>query len=784
MIKKSIIFGLILMMNQIVFAQRVVGYFPYYRSTTQANAVQYSKLTDVIYAFAQLNNDGSLTIMGQSVFDAVKAKTTSNNVKLWVAIGGWGLSYNFSSVSADATKRATLANACLTLCQTHNLAGIDIDWEFPAAGEKANYTAMLKDIKTKLGSTYKLSAALGGEKQHTVGVEPACFQYLDYFNIMSYDAPVGTYSNHTAVQFLKDAFKIYTDLGCPASKIVGGSAFYSRCAAEATFADISASNPSGFYNDADGIFNLYCYDSKPTLEAKVDYVMQNGGNGLMIWELSQDRNDQYSLLNAVFDKMKVYQGPSCSAPNLGTDKTLCGVSGGLTLNSGLTAQSYRTFTWTKGGVTTGGNTATLTGVTTAGTYVVKADSAGKCSKTDTIIVSATLPSVNLGSAITLCTNPTETLNAGVSGTGITYSWTKNNATIANATSQTLIVSAAGTYKVTVAASGCTSQNGSVTVSSNLVNAPSVIVCKAGVANLKVTDAGTSYEWFNVLTNGSVLASGATYSPTVNANTSYYVGRANTLTTATLGKTSVSGWSAAVVNYANKFQLTKTTTLESVDLVAAASGNVTLVILAKDGATTVTTKTVSVVAGTNTAILNISLPAESYFIYATTAPAGTLTIDGTAGASDYTSNGITLYKSAYDSWGSSVSFTNPGTNYGFFYNFKFTSGSGNSCARTKVDVKIDALNCLPTGIDSEKIDGTLTIYPNPTEGEVSIQIPSTLKGSNVTVTLVNALGNVVNQFELNNVSEIENLNLGNLPKGLYLLKLNSDLGTYTSKVFVK
>lgn len=783
MIKKSIIFGLILMMNQIVFAQRVVGYFPYYRSTTQANAVQYSKLTDVIYAFAQLNNDGSLTIMGQSVFDAVKAKAASNNVKLWIAIGGWGLSYNFSGVAADATKRATLANACLSLCQTHNLAGIDIDWEFPAAGEKANYTAMLKDIKTKLGSTYKLSAALGGEQAHTVGVEAACFQYLDYFNIMSYDAPIGTYGNHTAVQFLKDAFQMYKTLGCPVSKIVGGSGFYSRCAAEATFADISASNPSAYYNDADGINNGYCYDSKPTLEAKVDYVMQNGGNGLMIWELSQDRNDQYSLLNAVFDKMKIYQGPGCSAPNLGSDKTLCGVSGGLTLNSGLTSQSYRTFTWTKGGVTTGGNTATLTGVTTAGTYVVKVDSAGKCSKTDTIIVSATLPTVNLGNAITLCSKSTETLDAGVSGTGITYSWTKDNAAIANANAKTLLVSTAGTYKVTVSASGCSNQTGSITVSSNLVNAPSVTICKAGVANLKVTDAGTAYEWYNASTNGTLLASGATYSPTVNSNTSYFVGRANTLTTTTLGKTSLSGWASTATFYANKFSLTASSTLSQVSFQTSAAGDVTLNILASDGSTVVSTKTVTVTSGINTATLDIALAAGTYYIAASSTPAGQLYFDGSAASTDFVSNGITVFKNAYTSWSSPI-YSGVDNGYGFFYNFKFTSGSGLSCARTQVDVKIDAVNCLPTGIDNNDIDGSLTVYPNPTEGDITIQIPSTLQGNNVNVTLVNAIGNVVNQLELTNVAEIENINLSNLPTGLYLLKLNSKIGNYTSKVFVK
>jgi len=520
--KKLGLFIAVLMVSFSSIAQRVVGYFPYYRSTTQANAVQYSKLTDVIYAFAQLNSDGSLSIMGSTIFDAVKSNCQSKNVKLWIAIGGWGLSGNFSTVAANANTRTTLANACLTLCQTHNLAGIDIDWEFPTAGEKANYTAMLKDIKTKLGSNYKLSAALGGEQQHTVGVEAAAFQYLDYFNIMSYDAPTSKYNNHAAVQFLKDAFQIYKALGCPVSKILGGSGFYSRCAAEATFADISASSPSAFYNDADGVYNNYCYDSKPTLEEKVDYVMQNGGNGLMIWELSQDRNDQYSLLSAVYNKMQAYQGPTCSSPTLGGNKSLCGTST-INIPTGLSAQSYRTFTWYKNGVVTGGNTTSLS-VTSAGTYKVKVDSAGKCSKVDSVVISSTLGAVNLGSTINLCSPATDTLDAGLSGTNYTYVWKKDAANIAGATNKTLIVKYPGTYNVTVSASNCSSVNGSVTVTSSHPLVQDVQRCNAGAVTFNITNgqSGDVFEWYAASTGGSALATGTSYSPTISQTTTYYV----------------------------------------------------------------------------------------------------------------------------------------------------------------------------------------------------------------------------------------------------------------------
>ena len=61
---------------------------------------------------------------------------------------------------------------------------------------------------------------------------------------------------------------------------------------------------------------------------------------------------------------------------------------------------------------------------TAGEYEVISNESG-CVKTSNVNVLDNLPSVDLGSDITLC-NPSEaTLDAGVGGEGITYEWRLN-----------------------------------------------------------------------------------------------------------------------------------------------------------------------------------------------------------------------------------------------------------------------------------------------------------------------------------------------------------------------
>ncbi|MEY5048754.1 MAG: endoglucanase-related protein glucosyl hydrolase family 9 protein [Bacteroidota bacterium] len=769
-----------LLFTQVSFSQHVIGFFPNWRNAGDENKIQYDKITDIIYCFIQPDASGnfpqfsSWSSSDQTKFNNIKTNAAANNVRVRISSGGAGSAYMYSPLAANATYRQNFAASVANFIVANNIDGFDVDWEFPSNAERGNLDLLLAEFRSefnkKESAGYRhiyLGIDVGGEQGHTNYFTTKFVDYCDEVNIMAYDL-AGGFSSVTLANKSFDIWKTY--LGASnAKKLVQGVPFYTSN--QGMYNGVAypyATNASKAY---DGTISGYTtdgtnYNAAPALKSKIDYVMTNGGGGVMIWELSQDILDanyyQYSLLSAINLAIAPYK-ITCESPNLGPDVSLCGV-GSVNLTTGLSAKTGRTFTWYKDGTTTGANSPSLNSISSAGKYWVVVDSVGKCQKVDTIKVSSTIGTINLGSTTTLCSNPTDTLDAGISGAGISYSWYKDNALISGQTAKTLIVNTSGTYKVSLSANGCSSVSGSVVVSSNLVNVPSVEICKAGAVTLQVTDAGSNYDWFSSQTGGAALKSGsATYSTNVSSNTSFYVGRANTLTNTTLGKTSISGWAAGVVNYANKFQLSKASTLVSVNFVAGAAGNVTLVILANDGSTQVATKTVSVVSGENTALLNILLPAETYYIYANSAPAGTLTMDGTASATDYVSNGITLYKNTYDSW-SGAAFSTAGTNSGFFYNFKFTSGSGDNCARTKVDVIINP-NCNATGIEDVE-NYTFQLYPNPSKG--SLNIKSETKISKIQI--LNALGSIVREFRGENISE-NSLSLEGLPKGYYIVKIN-------------
>jgi hypothetical protein len=147
--------------------------------------------------------------------------------------------------------------------------------------------------------------------------------------------------------------------------------------------------------------------------------------------------------------LTVFEQPSVS---LGGDDTLC-VGQNIVFDAGNPGSTYL---WSDGST---GQTFDFVGSSpVAATDVwVRVTNAGGCIATDTVRLRVIAsPVVNLGSDSILCAGGSVTLNAG--NVGSTYLWSNGS------TSQTLTVTAAGTYSVTVTnANGC-SATGSLTIS--------------------------------------------------------------------------------------------------------------------------------------------------------------------------------------------------------------------------------------------------------------------------------------------------------------------------------
>jgi hypothetical protein len=523
--------------------------------------------------------------------------------------------------------------------------------------------------------------------------------------------------------------------------------------------------------------NFYLVDNNPTdaVKATMPIPAKNAQFGLMVggtrnpssytdqtinYQQTEGGIDYNACLVGVLAYINSIVAPVAQhpSPNLGPDQSLCGVTS-IVLNSNITADGKKTFTWQKNGTTVqaASTTANTYTITAAGTYTCLLDSAGKWSSSDDITITATLPAVNLGSALQLCNPATATLDMGAAGTGYTYQWKKNNVTIVGETSKTLLVSSAGTYLGTLSATGCTSTSGSIVVTSALPIAGNDTLCAAGTANLTITGSGGPYQWYSASTAGTLLTTGTSYSPSVTATTTYYVQDGSSVSV-TAGPSSTSNPLSSASNGGNvgfRFTAAKAFTITQMKVLpfvysCGSTDNVTVTFQLIQGGTTLGTYTSTAVpcTGTQSGPFNtfytlnfatpISVPAAGS--YTLTPSGGNALAWFSAGANFTTMDAAGVMDITDDTRDDNAS-SFPG-----IFDIKIQSGS--SCARTPVYAVVNAAfpNCraIVTKQAQTITFGALTAkqYGDPTftlTATASSGLAVTYTSSNTAVATVSSAG---------------------------------------------
>jgi GH18 family chitinase len=307
-------------------AQRIVGYMPYW--VGDANLIQYSKLTHINYAFALPNADGSLKpISDPGKLQTIVSRAHAVGTKVLIAIGGWSdnsevLDSRFEQLASNATSRNLFVTAAMSLVSTYKLDGVDIDWEYPNAGQSSNnYDLLMSALSDQLKPQGKLLSAAVTASYNGDGISLTALSKMDYVNIMAYDE---NEFQHSTFDYAVQSLNYWAGRGVAKNKLNLGVPFYGKQNGEVPYSTILS---NGGDPNAD-VFGAIGYNGIVTMKKKAQYVKDQGYGGIMIWELSEDVTNANSLVSAIYSVIGASTTPvnqlpavSLTSPANGTSLT-------------------------------------------------------------------------------------------------------------------------------------------------------------------------------------------------------------------------------------------------------------------------------------------------------------------------------------------------------------------------------------------------------------------------------------------------------------------------------
>lgn len=157
--------------------QRIIGYYESWSYQRPCDAwtpedISAGVWTHLNFAFALIGSDGKISQMNS--FDAelyprfTNLKSTNSGLKVFISVGGWAAGGAvFSNMVSTAATRSTFIDSAIQFMRTYGFDGIDVDWEYPAAGDRdgvpadtQNYVTFLKELKAACGSNYGVSVTI------------------------------------------------------------------------------------------------------------------------------------------------------------------------------------------------------------------------------------------------------------------------------------------------------------------------------------------------------------------------------------------------------------------------------------------------------------------------------------------------------------------------------------------------------------------------------------------------------------------------------------------------
>lgn len=283
--------------------KRVVGYLPDWSYTYYKN-MDFSAITHINIAFCNPDTDGNLSCMiPDSELHALVKKAHENNVYVLASMGGAGGSDNYPALIANSQKINEFNKKIMSYCSKYNLDGIDLDIE----GEVESvfwdtYEEWCLSLRA-LCDENNLIMTTATAKWISSYVSSKAFECFDFLNIMAYDNDADPNSHSTYEHAVESLSFFNIQRGISKDRLLLGVPFYGRgynsdgtlsWTSYVAFKDIISADSTYYTKD---VYNKIAYNGAETIAKKC--MLSSSYGGIMIWEVSQDAPDEYSLLQVI-----------------------------------------------------------------------------------------------------------------------------------------------------------------------------------------------------------------------------------------------------------------------------------------------------------------------------------------------------------------------------------------------------------------------------------------------------------------------------------------------------